>query len=163
MDDKNEKKEESTGQEMLSGMGGIFEGVSNLLGRLSELAEKGQELKKTSQFQSSSGKEANASYGMSVSFASGGPKGSTSGVQPINKTAAPKPKPAPLKKPTEDREPQVDVFDEADHVSIIAELPGVTVENVALDFNDRVIEFSGDNAPSSLFQVDRAERLLWTR
>jgi HSP20 family protein len=143
MDDDNKKKVDATGQEMLSGMGGLFEGVSNLLGRLSELAEKGQELKRTSQFQSPSGKEGNASYGLSVKFASGNAQGATESVKPINQPVSAKPKAAPIKKAAEDREPQVDVFEEADHLSIIAELPGVTVENVSLEFNGRVMNLIG--------------------
>lgn len=143
MNEKEKDVNDPTGQEMLSGMGGLFEGVSNLLGRLSDLAEKGKELKRTQQFQSPTGKDGTASYGFSVKFASDAQQDSDSGVQPLVKTVNSKGKAKEAKTKTEDREPQVDLFEETDHISIVAELPGVTLDSLSLDFKDKELNLVG--------------------
>jgi HSP20 family protein len=42
------------------------------------------------------------------------------------------------------REPMVDIFDESDYLLIIAEVPGIELEDVRLDLQDDILIFTAD-------------------
>ena len=46
------------------------------------------------------------------------------------------------------REPMVDVFDESDHLLIIAEVPGIEQEDVRLELQDDILIFSAEKGDS---------------
>ena len=141
----------------LPDLGGFIDGMANILGKLGELADKGQELKKSGQFGSSDGKSMAGSYGVSVRFgnairsANGEESGSGADVSPLGKPA----KPAaarPVKPSADAREPHVDVFTESDHVLIVAEMPGVPESGIELEFEGQ-----------SLRLIGKSERVLFEK
>lgn len=144
--DKNENGSDKSENPFNAATGGIFDGVANLIGKLGELAEKGEELRRNGDFQTSEGKEVKGSYGFSVKFGPGGERNDQFKVQPTasksNSTAGSRPT-TPAK--PEDREPQVDVFSEEDHVLVVAEMPGVSVENISVDFDDKSMLLKGES------------------
>lgn len=139
----------------LPDMGGLLDGMANILGKLGELAEKGQELKQSGQFGSSDGKSMAGSYGVSVRFGTGsGAKSGTKSdaeVTPLKKAAG-KPVAKAAKPAADAREPHVDVFTESDHLLIVAEMPGVPQDKIELEFDG-----------SSLRLVGRSERVLFEK
>jgi len=121
--------------------GGLFDGMANLLGKLGELAEKGQELKRSGQFESDDGRTVAGSYGFSVKFGPGGTRDDEIKVAPVNTRSPKTDRPAA----PESREPHVDVFEESDHVLVVAEMPGVAVEQVELDFERTQMTLIGNS------------------
>ncbi len=141
-EDSNKKKEAAVDLAGMLGMGGILDGVTNILGKLSDLAEKGQQLQ-AAQGEKPLGKQMTGSYGFSVRFADGG-KSDDISVAPIN--SAPKANsPKPATTATRLREPHVEVFDEGDHVMVVAEMPGVTSDAVQLNFVEKNLTISGQS------------------
>lgn len=120
-------------------LGGLLDGMANLIGKLGELAEKGQELKRSGQFESDDKQSIAGSYGFSVKFGAGRSSDDAIKVTPM---VADKPKRSspPAR---ESREPHVDVFDETDHVLIIAEMPGVSEEQIELEFEQTQLTLIG--------------------
>ena len=125
------------------GLGGILNGVSNLLDKAAELAEKGEQLKKTGEFRVGGippgvrgGKELKAVYGFTVRTLAGGtPKVETFGN--IKKT----PK-GPVVE--EMREPIVDLFDEDETIKVIVELPGVEEGDIQVEVKGDVLSLSAE-------------------
>lgn len=143
MSDKEENKNKDAAADLsgMLGLGGIFDGVSNLLSKFGELAEKGESLRSGShQSESSSGKKMTTSYGFNVKFGPG--KDSELDVQPI-------PRPSSVKRTEgvpsvpKTREPHVELFDEGDHILVIAEMPGVSCDDVNLSFIEKMLHIHG--------------------
>jgi HSP20 family protein len=126
-------------------LGGLFGGLSDLLSTLGNLAEKGAELKKSGNLDLSSlgldpKKAAKGVYGFSVKF---GGLGSEEGVsvEPFGN----------IQKNDDGQtvvqdvyEPIVDVFEETDHVLVVAELPGVDEKNVTLEVQGDILVIHGE-------------------
>ncbi len=129
------RKAEKTNSEPRAHTGGIeglLNGLSTLLGTLGDLAEKGEELKKSGVLQSKDGKDVAFHYGISVRTADGGRQVR---VEPFgNMRTGDDAKHAPVR---EVREPLTDVFEEEDHVLVVIEMPGI-------DRDDAKIELAGD-------------------
>ena len=117
---------------------GILRGLGDLVEKLGELAEKGEELKRSGNFDiesGGSGKSGKAVYGFSVKMGLGGdgePK-----IEPFGNVR----RDAQTGETTvqEVSEPLVDVFEEADHVLVLAEMPGVGDEDIRLDLNGDIL------------------------
>lgn len=108
---------------------GILRGLGDLVSRLGELAEKGEELKQSGVFDiNTGGKDAKAVYGFSVKMGLGGdettiePFGNVRCDEQTGETTV-----------QEVSEPLVDVLDENEYVLVLAEMPGVGDEDVTLD------------------------------
>jgi HSP20 family protein len=126
------------------GLGGLTNGIANLLGKLGELAEKGEELRKSGEFQTGAGnKDAKASYGFSMRFGAGDKSKNEPQVQSFKKTNRPK---NTAKPQVEDREPQVDVFNEGDHLLVVAEMPGIAKEDILVEFEDKQLTLTGKSS-----------------
>jgi HSP20 family protein len=121
--------------------GGLLDGMSNLLGKLGELAEKGEQLRQSGNFQSDDGKTVAGSYGFSVRFGPGGQRSDEVNVAPVQKPAAAE---TSAVKP-EAREPQVDTFVESDHILVVAEMPGVRVEDIRVEFSGNDMTLTGES------------------
>jgi HSP20 family protein len=121
-------------------LGGLFDGVANIIGRLGELAEKGEALRREGSFESKSGKDIRGSYGFSVSLGADGKKNATHHEVKPHKSAGVQSRPDDH---ATVRQPQVDIFEENDHLLVIAEMPGVPAESVSLRFHDRTLFLSG--------------------
>ena len=76
-------------------------------------------------------------YGYTISTAGGGsPKVKAFGN--IKKTPG-----GP--KVDEEREPLTDIFDEKDEIVVIAEMPGIEYNDITIDLNEDILEFSAVN------------------
>lgn len=140
---RDESKRPDDPSPEMPGFGGVLDGMAHLLGKLGELAEKGEELRRTGQFSSDDRRSVAGEYGFSVKFGPGGERQTTPSVTPMNRPGAPsEAKPAA----PEPREPHVDVFPEADHVLVVAEMPGVAVEDISLDFREQTMRIIGKSS-----------------
>ena len=114
--------------------GGIFKGISNLIDLASKLSPEGGDLKKEGEIKI--GKEVKGMYGFNIrTMAGGAPTIETFGN--IKKTPE-----GPVVE--EEREPIVDVFDEEDHVLIVAELPGVSDKDIHFELRGDIFKLSAE-------------------
>lgn len=138
-----ENKKEGDGQDIDFGigkisLGGLFDGI----GKLVELAEKLEaakgEIKKEGEINfgglKKDGKPLKGVFGFSIKTATGGKQV----VEPfgnIKKTPA-----GPVVE--EEREPLTDVFDEKKEIVIMAEMPGVSKDDIKIDLKGDILEIS---------------------
>lgn len=122
-----------------AGLGGIFGNLGSLLEKLSDLAEKGGELRREGTFDpAGDAKGLKGVFGFTVKVGLGGDKDKVA-VEPfgnIKKNDKGEPTVA------DEREPIVDLFDEADHVLVIAELPGAEESQVKAEVKDDLLLIS---------------------
>lgn len=116
---------------------GILRGLGDLVEKLGDLAEKGEQMKRSGVFNvnTGSGKDAKAVYGFSVKMG-------------LNENEEPRVEPFGNvhhdEKTGETRvqevsEPLVDVIQESDHVLVLVEMPGVADEDVQLELNGDIL------------------------
>lgn len=129
------------------GLGGMFRGLGGFLDLLSNLAEQakehGGEIHRSGEIGNldhDEKKGIKAVYGFSVRMGGGGKPV----VEQFGNVKGPRPGAAPGQGPVveEAREPMVDVFDEGDHIVVIAELPGVDAADVSFEVKEDVLELS---------------------
>jgi len=116
-----------------AGFGGILSGLSGVLGKLNELAETGAELQRSGEIQGL-GKEAKGIYGFTIKTGLGG---ETPRVEPFGNIRTDKTTGQAVVE--EIREPVVDLFEEKDHLLIVAEMPGISAADVKLAVKDDVL------------------------
>ena len=134
-------KEELKSLEDLPLVGGLFKGLGKFVELVEKVEEAGGEIKRKGEIKGKEG--VRGIYGFSIRSGIGErPKIQTFGnIRAVKE----KEKEKPEFKIAETREPIVDVFDEKDHVLIVAELPGVLEESIKLDFKgDILILEAGD-------------------
>lgn len=135
MTKKTKKSEE--GADM--GLGGFLSGLGTLLEKLGELAEKGEELRHTGELRDLGPKDkVRGVYGFTIKTGLGGepsvkvePFGNVHKDEQTGKTVV-----------DEVREPAVDVFEEADGVVVVAEMPGIGEEDARLELAEDVLSIS---------------------
>lgn len=116
-------------------LGGLFKGVEKLIDLASELKEAGGEIKKEGKIDLSHFKEGmKGVYGFSIKTATGD--------RPIFETFGNIKKTPEGPTVTEEREPLTDVFNEKDEVVVIAEIPGVSEEDITVDLKGDILEIS---------------------
>lgn len=125
-------------EEGSSGVGGFLDGLSNLLERLGELAEKGEELRKTGEFGGPKS-DVRGVYGFNIKVGLGeeGVK-----VEPFGNVR--KDERTGEAVVSEISEPLVDVFEEDEYVLVVAEMPGVAEEDVDLALKDDILTIAGE-------------------
>ncbi len=114
-----------------SSFGGVFKGLADLIDKLGDLAEKGEKLRQGKEFQGElKDGDLKGVYGFSVKMGLGekGDKGIK--VEPFGNIRRDEKSGETVVQ--EVREPVVDVFEEPDHLLIVAEMPGVTARDVKL-------------------------------
>ena len=111
--------------------GGIFKGLGNLIDLAAKMNEEG--VNKTGEIKGLP-KNVKGVYGFKISTMSGG--------KPVIETFGNVKETAKGPVVEEVREPIVDVFDEKDHILVIAELPGVTKEKIKVDINGDILNLS---------------------
>jgi HSP20 family protein len=137
---KNDEKDEGISFDF--GLGGLFKGLGNFIDTANKLAEKGEELSRTGEIKFSGLekikglKDLKGVYGINIrTLADGRPS-----VQPFgNIRKTPK---GPVVE--EVREPIVDVFDEAEEIHIVAEMPGIEEKDINLDINGDILNISSE-------------------
>ena len=119
------------------GLGGLFKGIEKLVDLAGKLEEKGAMSKEGEINLDHIKKGMKGVYGFTINTAGGGtPKVETFGN--IKKTPE-----GP--KVNEEREPITDIFDEANEVVVIAEMPGIEGEDIKIDLKEDILEISAVN------------------
>jgi len=115
-------------------VGGMLRSLGGFVDLLSKLAEEGGKIERSGEIDTK-GDGVRAVYGLSVRLGGAG----TPRVEPFGNVKV------GAKGPVVDevREPIVDVFDEEDHLLVIAELPGVEAKNMKFEVQGDVLEVSG--------------------
>lgn len=122
------------------GLGGILKGLGGLVEKLGELADTGRELSKTGEIRGlGPDKGVKGVYGFTVKVGLGG-EGVT--VEPFGNIKRDEASGRSVVQ--EVTEPAVDVFEEADHTLVVAEMPGIGVEDVRLDVRDDVLTIAAE-------------------
>ena len=166
MTEEKKNKEKEEGINIDFGLGGLFNGLTNLMEAATKLAEKGEELSKTGEIKFSGLekikglKDLKGVYGINVrTMADGRPS-----VQPFgNIKKTPK---GPVVE--EVREPIVDVFEEAKEINIIAEMPGIDEKDIKLDIKGDILNISAEGKDRQyqkevlLSKPTKAEDMTWT-
>ena len=134
---QRKNKSGNSGEQLQSGLGGILKGLGDLVEKLGELAEKGETLSRTGEF--STGKGLKGVYGFSVKVV---PGGEGLKVEPFGNIGQDKATGESVVH--EIREPMVDVFEEADHVLVVAEMPGIGPDDVRVEIQDDVLIISAE-------------------
>lgn len=120
------------------GVEGLFKGLADLLERLGDLAEKGKELSRSGEIPfHGQDKDLKGVFGFSVKVGLGeeGVK-----VEPFGNVTRDRTTGEAVV--DEIREPLVDVFEEGNHVLIIAEMPGIEAEDVKFELKDDILSLS---------------------
>jgi len=132
----------------LSGLGGFLGGLADLVGKLGELADKGKELSGTGQLSDlGPGKQLKGVYGFNVKVGLGGEKlkvepfGNIKRDRESGKTVV-----------QEVREPMVDVFEEDDYVLVVAEIPGVGLDDIKLEARDDVLTIQAESGDKKYYK-----------
>ena len=131
MSDSRDKRDKSIG-----GLEGILSGITDLVDKLGDLAETGEKLSRSGQFQGKgpAGRGIKGVYGFSVKTGLGDqelkvePFGNIKRDQQSGEATV-----------QEIREPLVDIFEEKDHTLVIAEMPGIAADDVRLDVHNDLL------------------------
>ena len=136
MKTKRSTDEDKPRGESILGLGGIFSGLSDLVGKLNELAETGEELRQTGEIHGA-GKGVKGIYGFTVKVGLGD---KAPHVEPFGNIRQDKKTGEAVVQ--EIREPAVDLFEEQNHLLIVAEMPGISAKDVQLEVKDDVLTLS---------------------
>ena len=132
---KRQSRKVST-EEGLMGPSGFFGGLGTLLEKLGELAETGGELRKTGEIRGKDDKLRGIfGFNIKVGLDNEGLK-----IEPFGNVRKDKETGRPVVH--EVREPMVDVFDEQDHVLLVAEMPGVSETDVRIELEGDILTLS---------------------
>lgn len=120
------------------GLGGILGGLGSLVEKLAEVAERAEEISKSGEFQSA-GSTVKGVYGFTVKVGLGdeGLK-----VEPFGTIR--RDKDGGHSTVSEIREPLVDIFEEDDHVMIVAEMPGIGAQDLRLDLKEDILTLTAE-------------------
>lgn len=142
MNKKNEK---------LSGnVEGIIKGLGDLIEKLGDLAEKGEQLKRTGEFDfTSGGKEGKGVFGFTVKTGINNDRDEFQVESFGNIAKDPKTGEAVVQ---EVSQPLVDIIEEEDHLLVIAEMPGVSPDDIKIDLNGDVLTIEAERGPKKYFK-----------
>jgi HSP20 family protein len=116
------------------GFGGLFKGLADLVDKLGDLAEKGEQLKKSGEFEH---RDVKGVYGFSVKMGLGERGGQEVKVEPFGNVRRDEKSGETVVQ--EIREPVMDVFEEKDYTLVVAEMPGISTEDVELTVQDDLL------------------------
>jgi len=130
---------------------GFLGGLSTLVEKLSELAEKGDQLKREGNFevQGGDGKNFKGMYGFTVRSGIGGDRDEVK-VEPFGNIKRDKVTGHAVVQ--EVREPVIDLFDEPDQVHLVAEMPGVAVEAVTAEIAEDILTLRAGKGERSYYK-----------
>ncbi|NQT29347.1 MAG: Hsp20/alpha crystallin family protein, partial [Candidatus Saganbacteria bacterium] len=116
-------------------LGGLLSGLGGLIDTLSELSEKGEALSRTGEIdiEGLKGKKGKAMYGFTIRTLAPEEPGYKTKPFTVSHFGNVKKDKQGKAVVEEVREPMVDIFDEKDHVLVVAEIPGVDEENVKVE------------------------------
>jgi HSP20 family protein len=120
------------------GLGGILKGLGDLVEKLGDMAKTGEQLSRTGEIHGA-GKELKGIYGFTIKTGLGDDRPV---VEPFGNIRQDRESGHTVVQ--EVREPVVDVFDEENHVLVVAEMPGVGKEDVHITVEDDLLTFSAE-------------------
>jgi HSP20 family protein len=138
MGKKNKDQDKSSEAGIGLGLGGILKGLGDIFEKLNELGETGRQMSQTGEIRGS-GKDLKGIYGFTVKVGLGEDKPRIEPFGNIRKDAK-----SGRTVVQEVREPVVDVFEERDHVLVVAEMPGISADNVQLAVEDDLLTISAE-------------------
>lgn len=137
------RNDESGSPKGSGGVGGFIGGLTDLVEKLNQLAEKGEQISRTGSFdlgqpaKEQQTKPLRGVYGLSVKMGLGGERPK---VEQFGNIRRHEDSGEPV---IEDvREPLVDVFDEDDQLMVLAEMPGVEARDVKVALHGTQMELS---------------------
>jgi HSP20 family protein len=133
---KDSKRTSESGFEL--GLGGILKGLGDLVEKLGDFAETGEQLSQTGEIHGPN-KDLKGIYGFTVKVGLGDDRPR---VEPFGNIR--KDRKSGHTVVQEVREPAVDVFEEEDHVLVVAEMPGISAEDVQITVEDDLLTFSAE-------------------
>jgi len=129
--------------------GGLLGGLGDLIEKLGDLAEKGEHLREARE--SGDRDDVQGVYGFTIrtNIAKGkggeGDGGADVRVEPFGNVR--KDRGTGRVKVHEVAEPMVDLFEEPDHVRVVAELPGIGEGDVKLELHDDILNLTAERGP----------------
>lgn len=120
------------------GLGGMLKGLGDLVEKLGDLAKTGEQLSRTGEIHGL-GKEVKGIYGFTVKAGLGDQRPH---VEPFGNIRQDRESGHTVVQ--EVREPVVDVFEEEDHVLVVAEMPGISVEDVKITVEDDLLTIAAE-------------------
>ena len=121
-------------------LGGFLGGLTNLIEKLGELVETGKELQDLKQFGKAGGIQ--GVYGFTIRTGLGGEQDGGVKVEPFGNVQ--KDERTGRATVREVMEPPVDVFEEPDHVLVVAEMPGVGPDDVHVELKDDILTITAE-------------------
>ena len=134
MNKKQNEKTPEGGFEL--GLGGMLKGLGDLVEKLGDLAKSGEQLSRTGEIHGP-GKDLKGIYGFTFKVGLGDDRPH---VEPFGNIRQDRESGHTVVQ--EVREPAVDVFEEEDHVLVVAEMPGIGVEDVQITVEDDLLTIS---------------------
>lgn len=119
------------------GLGGILRGLTDLVEKLEEVAKAGGETSQTGEIHGE-GEQVKGIYGFTVKVGLGEDRQPR--VEPFGNIRQDRKSGHAVVQ--EVREPVVDLFEEEDHVLVVAEMPGVSVDDVTLEVKQDLLTIS---------------------
>lgn len=135
MTKRTKRGEKPSHAESSFGLGGILKGLTDLVEKLDEMAEHG-EISRTGEILGKN-QQVKGIYGVTVKMGLGEDKPRVEPFGNIHKDVR-----SGRTVVQEVREPVVDVFEEKDHVLVVAEMPGVSVKDVQVEIDDDLLTLS---------------------
>jgi HSP20 family protein len=133
---KRDEKKNEGGFEL--GLGGILKGLGDLVEKLGDLKETGEQLSRSGEIHGL-GKEVKGMYGFTVKMGLGDDRPR---VEPFGNIR--KDRESGHAVVQEIREPVVDIFEEEGHVLVVAEMPGICVEDVQIAVQDDLLTITAE-------------------
>ncbi len=126
-----------------SNSGGVLGGLGTLIAQLGQLAERaersGGQFHGSGETSGSTGKPFKAVYGFSVKSGLGEQKPTVEPFGNVHRTDD-----GSEVEVQEIREPMIDLFDEADQILLVVEVPGIRADEVTLELNDDVLSLAAN-------------------
>ena len=129
------KKSSQDGDSSPARAGGILGSLATLLEKLGDLAETGQEMRRSGEFETTAGsKPVRGVYGFTIKTGTGNdgikvePFGNVHKDNQSGKTVV-----------DEVHEPMVGLFEEQDHLLVVVEMPGIGAEDLKLELEDDIL------------------------
>ena len=135
------KKKEKKG-----GFEGILGGLTDLVGKLGELAEKGEKLSRTGDIRFKD-KDLKGVYGFSVKVGLGG-EGAK--VEPFGNIRRDERTGEAVVQ--EVRELMVDIFEEKEYTLLVAEMPGISAEDVRIEVKDDLLTMRAEKGDTKYYK-----------
>ena len=121
------------------GIGGMLKGLGDLVEKLGDLANTGEQLSRTGEIRGAN-KDLKGIYGFTVKVGLGDDRPR---IEPFGNIRQDRESGHTVVQ--EVREPVVDVFEEEEHVLVVAEMPGIGVKDVQITVEDDLLTISAEH------------------